>query len=83
MADDLKGMKVAILATDGVERIELEQPRGARYGAGASSGLLSIHPGEIQARQVACAGRSGLGQADVSAVRQGLGKAAVKAEGSC
>jgi protease I len=29
MADDLKGMKVAILATDGVERIELEQPRGA------------------------------------------------------
>ena len=29
MVDDLKGMKVAILATDGVERIELEQPRGA------------------------------------------------------
>ena len=27
MADDLEGMKVAILATDGVERIELEQPR--------------------------------------------------------
>jgi protease I len=25
MADDLKGMKVAILATDGVERIELEE----------------------------------------------------------
>ncbi len=51
MADDLKGMKVAILATDGVERIELEQPRGALYGGGASSDLLSIHPGEIQARQ--------------------------------
>ena len=51
MADDLKGMKVAILATDGVERIELEQPRGALYGAGASSDLLSIHSGEIQARQ--------------------------------
>ena len=51
MADDLKGMKVAILATDGVERIELEQPRGALYGAGASSDLLSIRPGEIQARQ--------------------------------
>ena len=31
MADDLKGMKVAILATDGVERIELEQPRGALF----------------------------------------------------
>jgi hypothetical protein len=51
MADDLKGMKVAILATDGVERIELEQPRGALYGAGASSDLLSIYSGEIQARQ--------------------------------
>jgi protease I len=51
MADDLKGMRIAILATDGVERIELEQPRGALYGAGASSDLLSIHTGEIQARQ--------------------------------
>ena len=51
MADDLRGMKVAILATHGVERIELEQPRGALYGAGASSDLLSIHFGEIQARQ--------------------------------
>ena len=49
MADDLKGMKVSILATDGVERIELEQPRGALSGAGASSDLLSIHSGEIQA----------------------------------
>ena len=35
MADDPKGMKVAILATDGVERIELEQPRRALYGADA------------------------------------------------
>lgn len=51
MTDDLKGMRVAILATDGVERIELEQPRGALYGAGAASDLLSIHTGEIQARQ--------------------------------
>ena len=51
MARDLDGMRVAILATDGVERIELEQPRGALFGAGASTDLLSIHPGEIQARQ--------------------------------
>lgn len=35
----------------GVERVELEQPRGALYGAGAASDLLSIHSGEIQARQ--------------------------------
>ena len=51
MAKELQGMKVAILATDGVERVELEQPRGALYGAGAASDLLSIHPGEIEARQ--------------------------------
>ena len=35
MAHDLSGKRVAILATDGAERIELEQPRGALYGAGA------------------------------------------------
>ncbi len=51
MAQHLKGKKVAILAADGVERIELEQPRGALHGAGATTEVLSIHPGEIQARQ--------------------------------
>src|SRR5690349_24996060 len=51
MAHELAGKKVAILAADGVERVELEQPRGALYGAGATTELLSIHDGEIQARQ--------------------------------
>jgi protease I len=51
MAGALQGRKVAILATDGVERIELEEPRGALRGAGAQTEVLSIHPGEIQARQ--------------------------------
>lgn len=51
MARELQGRKIAILATDGVERVELEQPRGALYGAGAHSDLISLHPGEIQARQ--------------------------------
>jgi protease I len=51
MARELAGMRIAIVATDGVERVELEQPRGALYGAGASTDLVSIHPGEIQARQ--------------------------------
>ncbi|MDT7615008.1 MAG: protease [Pseudonocardiales bacterium] len=51
MAHDLEGKRIAILATDGVERVELEQPRGALYGVGARSDVLSIHPGEIQARQ--------------------------------
>lgn len=51
MAHELSGRRVAILAADGVERVELEQPRGALRGAGADTELLSIHAGEIQARQ--------------------------------
>lgn len=44
-------MRVAILATDGVERVELDEPRGALQGAGAKTEIVSLHPGEIQARQ--------------------------------
>jgi putative intracellular protease/amidase len=43
MAGELSGKKVAIRATDGVERVELEQPRGAVTDAGAEVELLSIH----------------------------------------
>jgi protease I len=50
MADELSGRKVAILATDGVERVELEEPRRAVTEAGAHVELLSIHEGEIAAR---------------------------------
>ena len=50
MADQLSGRKVAILAADGVERVELEQPRSAVTDAGAEVELLSIHDGEIAAR---------------------------------
>ena len=35
MAGELNGRRVAILATDGVERVELEQPRQALDRAGA------------------------------------------------
>jgi protease I len=52
MADELRGRRVAILAADGVERVELEAPRGALYGAGARTELLSLHGGEIAARQM-------------------------------
>ena len=52
MGHSLDGVSVAILATDGVERIELEEPRGALRGAGAKTEVLSLHPGEIQARQM-------------------------------
>ncbi len=51
MDQQLNGRKIAILATDGVERIELEEPRGAVQGAGATVEVLSIHDGDIQARQ--------------------------------
>jgi protease I len=47
---ELNGRRVAILATDGVERVELEQPRQALDGAGAQTTLLSIKTGEIAAR---------------------------------
>lgn len=50
MSDELSGRKVAILAADGVERVELEQPRSAVTDAGAEVELLSIHEGEIAAR---------------------------------
>jgi len=50
MASELNGRRVAILATDGVERVELEQPRKALDGAGAQTVLLSIKTGEIAAR---------------------------------
>ncbi|WP_205696869.1 type 1 glutamine amidotransferase domain-containing protein [Conexibacter sp. SYSU D00693] len=50
MAGELRGKKVAILAADGVERVELEQPRSAVVDAGADVELLSIHDGEIAAR---------------------------------
>jgi protease I len=50
MSDALSGKRVAILATDGVERVELEKPLRALTGAGADVELLSIHDGEIAAR---------------------------------
>jgi protease I len=50
MAGELDGKRVAILAADGVERVELEQPRQALDQAGARTELLSLHDGAIQAR---------------------------------
>ncbi|MCW2687591.1 MAG: putative protease [Mycobacterium sp.] len=50
MTSELQGKRVAILAADGVERVELEQPRQAVQGAGANTEVLSLHMGEIQAR---------------------------------
>jgi protease I len=46
---DLNGKRIAILATDGVEEVELEEPRKALEQAGARVELLAPKPGEIQA----------------------------------
>lgn len=48
MAGELKGRKVAILATDGVEESELVQPRDALVAAGAETCLVSLKDGTIQ-----------------------------------
>ncbi|QIG42399.1 type 1 glutamine amidotransferase [Nocardioides anomalus] len=50
MATTLDGRRVAILAADGVERVELEEPRRALDDAGAHTAVVSISSGEIQAR---------------------------------
>ncbi|OMC55203.1 peptidase C56 [Mycobacterium sp. IS-836] len=50
MSNELQGKRIAILAADGVEKVELEQPREALEGAGAEVQLLSLKSGEIQAR---------------------------------
>src|SRR5246500_4476753 len=50
MPNSLQGKKVAILAADGVEKVELEQPRAALIDEGAQVQLLSRKPGEIQPR---------------------------------
>ena len=49
MADELNGIRVAVLAADGVEQVELEQPRDAVTRAGAQVVLVSLHEGQIQA----------------------------------
>jgi deglycase len=49
MPDTLNGKKVAIIAADMVEQIELVEPRKALEEAGATTELISIKPGEIQA----------------------------------
>ena len=49
MADKpLAGKKVAILAADMFERVELEEPRKALEKAGAKTEVVSINDGEIR-----------------------------------
>jgi protease I len=49
MSGRLDGMRVAILATDGVEQVELTGPGVAVTAEGAQVELISVSDGEIQA----------------------------------
>lgn len=48
MSDKLKGKRVAILATDGVEQVELIEPQKALEEAGASTDVVSPKDGKIK-----------------------------------
>ena len=49
MAGKLDGKRIAILATDGVEEVELTRPRDAVTAEGARVEVLSLDEGELQA----------------------------------
>jgi protease I len=49
MTGRLDGTRIAILATDGVEQVELTQPRDAVLAQGAHVEIVSLRPGTIQA----------------------------------
>ncbi len=49
MESGLNGRRIAILATDGVEQVEIEEPRRALDGAGATTHLIAPLEGSIQA----------------------------------
>ena len=52
MTEELKGKRVAILAADMFERVELEEPRKALEDAGAETEVVSIHDGDIQGFEI-------------------------------
>ena len=49
MAEELRGRRAAVLATDGVEQVELTRPQEALLEAGATVELVSLRPGIIRA----------------------------------
>ncbi len=48
MAHDLKGKRIAVLFTEGVEQVELTEPLKAVKDAGADVDLVSLETGEVQ-----------------------------------
>ena len=71
MANQLEGKTIAILAADGVEQVELTEPRKAVEDAGATTVLLSISDGEIQGME------GDINQADTFTVDKVVGDASV------
>src|SRR5579883_2122168 len=51
MAQSLSGKKIAILATDGFEQSELQEPLKALRNEGAQVDIVAPHGGEIQGMQ--------------------------------
>lgn len=49
MAQDLSGKRVAILITEGVEQVELTEPRAALEQAGATAEIVSPEDGSVRA----------------------------------
>jgi protease I len=49
MAQQLQGKRIAFLATEGVEQVELEQPLRAVREAGADVDLIDLEDGRLQA----------------------------------
>jgi protease I len=47
MAQELTGKRIAFLATEGVEQVELEQPLRAVREAGAEADLIDLEAGEL------------------------------------
>ncbi|HWO41601.1 MAG TPA: type 1 glutamine amidotransferase domain-containing protein [Candidatus Eisenbacteria bacterium] len=48
MAQDLKGLKVAILVAEGFEQVELSEPKKALESAGAETRIVSPAQGQVQ-----------------------------------
>jgi len=65
----IKGMKIAILATDGVEQVELTEPQKALRAAGATVTVVSPKSGAIQGMNHADKGDQITVDAKLSSVR--------------
>jgi len=64
VANELQGKRVAFLATDMVEQVELTEPWNAVEQAGATPELISLEEGEIQGFQPLRQGRHVQGRPD-------------------